>query len=147
MTRMGRALVAVTILSAVAGGGACTRKPAPDLQPAAAPPPSPPPPAPVVVRDAAPDVGETAHGLDLVVADLPHVHGSRLARARSASTPVSRLNATTPSTRSAATADKARPRTCTATTARNERVTLQVTQDDGKGAVTWRIARPRARGD
>ena len=34
--------------------------------------------------------------------------------------------------------------TCTATTARNERVTLQVTQDDGEGAVTWRIARPKA---
>jgi hypothetical protein len=36
---------------------ACTRKEAPDLQPAAAPPP--PPPAPVV-RDAAPDVGDAA---------------------------------------------------------------------------------------
>jgi hypothetical protein len=59
MTRTGRAMVVVTILSALAGGGACTRKPAPDLQPAAAPPP-PPPPAPVVVRDAAPDVGDAA---------------------------------------------------------------------------------------
>ena len=37
--------------------------------------------------------------------------------------------------------------TCIATTARNERVTLEVTQDDGKGAVTWRIARPRPAGD
>jgi hypothetical protein len=31
--------------------------------------------------------------------------------------------------------------TCTATTARNERVVLNVTQDDGKGSVTWRIAK------
>ena len=37
---------------------ACTRKEAPELQPAAAPPP-PPPPAPVG-RDAAPDVGDAA---------------------------------------------------------------------------------------
>jgi hypothetical protein len=37
---------------------ACTRKEAPDLQPAAAPPPAPPP-APVV-RDAASDVGDAA---------------------------------------------------------------------------------------
>jgi len=59
MTRRGRGIIVVTILSAVAAGGACTRKPAPDLQPAAAPPP-PPPPTPVVVRDAAPDVGDAA---------------------------------------------------------------------------------------
>lgn len=31
--------------------------------------------------------------------------------------------------------------TCTATTARNERVVVQVTQDDSKGAVTWRVSR------
>jgi Domain of unknown function (DUF4333) len=31
---------------------------------------------------------------------------------------------------------------CVATTARNERVVLDVTQDNGKGAVTWRIAKP-----
>src|SRR5262244_2397476 len=59
MTRTGRAMVVVAIVSAAAWVGACTRKPAPELQPAAAPSP-PPPPAPVVVRDAAPDVGDAA---------------------------------------------------------------------------------------
>ena len=34
--------------------------------------------------------------------------------------------------------------TCAATTARNERVVVQVTQDDSKGAVTWRV-RPSGR--
>lgn len=29
---------------------------------------------------------------------------------------------------------------CTATTVRHEQVTVNVTQDDSKGAVTWRIA-------
>ena len=32
--------------------------------------------------------------------------------------------------------------TCTATTARNERVVVRVTQDDSKGAVTWKLDRP-----
>jgi hypothetical protein len=32
--------------------------------------------------------------------------------------------------------------TCSATTARNERVVIEVTQDDSKGAVTWRVRRP-----
>jgi hypothetical protein len=30
---------------------------------------------------------------------------------------------------------------CTATTTRGERVILNVTQNDGKGAVTWKVAR------
>jgi hypothetical protein len=34
--------------------------------------------------------------------------------------------------------------TCTAATARDDqRVAVQVTQDDGKGAVTWRVAPPK----
>src|SRR5439155_5961509 len=92
-------------------------------------------------------VGEATHGLDVVVADLADVHGKRLARARSASAPVRRLAATTPSTRSAATADRARPRTWTATTAvpsprpRSVR-TLPPTQGGVREPGT---ARPRAR--
>ena len=35
--------------------------------------------------------------------------------------------------------------TCTATAARDgQTVVVQVTQDDGKGAVTWRVARPQS---
>jgi len=63
MTLTGRALAVLVLVSVavVGSGGACTRKEAPDLQPAAAPPPPPaPPPAPVAVRDAAPDVGDAA---------------------------------------------------------------------------------------
>src|SRR5262252_1592685 len=60
MTLTGRAMAVLTLVFAATWGGACTRKEAPDLQPAAAPPPAPPPPAPVAVRDAAPDVGDAA---------------------------------------------------------------------------------------
>lgn len=76
MTSSGRVLVVLVSVSVVAasGSGACTRKEAPDLQPAAAPPPPPPPPpAPVAVRDAAPDVGDAATD----AADARHVSGKK----------------------------------------------------------------------
>jgi hypothetical protein len=53
-------MVGILCVIAVSGGG-CTRKEAPELQPAAAPaPPPPPPPTPPAVRDAASDVGDAA---------------------------------------------------------------------------------------
>ena len=81
MTRMGAAMAVVAILCVIAvSGGACTRKEAPELQPAAPPPPPPPPPpAPPVVRDAASDVGDAA-------ADAP-VDAHRGGGKRSASPP------------------------------------------------------------
>ena len=62
MSLTGRTMAVLVLISAVAWAGACTRKEAPDLQPAAAaPPPAPPaPPVPAAVRDAAPDVGDAA---------------------------------------------------------------------------------------